>query len=136
MEREGLRLYAVLRSDIRMSSGKAIAQAGHAYLQTMIETLAAGDPRAMAYAGLAPGTKIALDGGSLENLLTLRDWLAGRGVPHAVITDQGHVEPPDFDGSDVVTALGVGPVTRLEARRLRLLARLPLWGAPRKGGAP
>ncbi|MFZ3584467.1 peptidyl-tRNA hydrolase [Loktanella sp. DJP18] len=134
-EREqDLRLYAVLRSDIQISSGKAIAQCGHAYVQTFIAALADRDPRSEAYARLTPGTKITLDGGSLTNLIALRDKMVSRGIPHALITDRDHLELPDFDGSPTVTALGIGPITRSDARRL--LSRLPLWGAARsRGGA-
>jgi len=117
-----------------MSSGKAIAQAGHAYLDAMLASLAVKDPKADAYASLHPGTKITLDGGSEADLLRLRDKLAARGIPHALIVDSGHVEMPDFDGSPTITALGVGPLTRSEARKL--LSKWRLWGAPRKGGAP
>lgn len=129
---QDLRLYALLRSDIRMSSGKAIAQAGHAYLDTMLAALAVNDPQARAYASLQPGTKITLDGGSEADLLRLRDKLVARDIPHALIVDSGHVEMPDFDGSPTITALGIGPLTKVEARRL--LSKWSLWGASRNRG--
>ena len=117
-----------------MSSGKAIAQAGHAYLQTMLTALDADAPHAQAYARLAPGTKIALDGGDANALTRLARKLDARGIPNSLIIDHGHVEPPHFDGSPVMTALGVGPIIRADARKLQ--STQPQWGRRRKGCAP
>jgi PTH2 family peptidyl-tRNA hydrolase len=60
-------------------------------------------------------------------MLRLLDRLAATPLPFTRIVDSGHVEPPDFDGSPVLTAIGVGPVLRAEAPPF--LKRLPLWGA-------
>jgi peptidyl-tRNA hydrolase len=37
------------------------------------------------------------------------------GIPCSLITDSGHVMLPHFDGSPVVTAVGIGPCTRQQA---------------------
>lgn len=116
-----------------MSTGKAIAQAGHAFVQSLLTSFALSDPRSTAYARLKPGTKITIDGGSDTDLLALRDRLVRFGIPHALIIDEGHVELPDFDGSPTITALGIGPLTRKEASRI-VTGRL--WGKPPRGGAP
>jgi len=115
-----------------MSYGKSIAQAGHAYLDTFLDALETDPVRAQAYASLKPGTKIALEGGNENSLLDLHDRCRAAGIPCQLITDHGHVELPDFDGSDVLTALGVGPIDRKAARRL--LSRFRLWRG--KGGGP
>lgn len=116
-----------------MSEGKANAQSGHAYVDALLLSLSHNNPdiRAAAerYAALTPGTKICLDGGSLERLEQLSVELELAGIPHVRIIDQGHVEPPQFDGSPVLTAIGVGPVSRSDAPKC--LRRLPMWS----GGA-
>lgn len=98
-----------------MPPGKLAAQAGHAYLGAF---LAADENIASRYASDPPGTKICLGARDLSELLALRDYAASKGIPHALITDSGHVCPPDFDGSPIVTALGVGPATRREVANL------------------
>ncbi|ETX13341.1 hypothetical protein OCH239_10890 [Roseivivax halodurans JCM 10272] len=128
-----MRLYAVLRGDLIMSEGKSNAQAGHAYVDALLLSLTDPDPeiraRAEAYAALRPGTKICLDGGGHARLERLADRFEATGIPCARIVDQGHVEPPHFDGSPVLTALGVGPF--LKSDTPRALRRLSMW----RGGA-
>lgn len=117
-----------------MSQGKAIAQAGHAYTDTLLLALDDKDPSAAAYAALKPGTKIALTGGDAEALRDLHVRLRAAGLPAALIVDSGHIELPDFDGSPTITALGIGPIDRRQARKF--LGRLKLWGGAGTGGAP
>ena len=111
-----------------MSDGKAHAQSGHAYTDALLHALSQDDPRASAYVHLRPGTKVCLNGGSHADLLRLLDRLAATPLPHVRIIDSGHVEPPDFDGSPVLTAIGIGPIRRAEAPPF--LKRLPLWTRP------
>lgn len=120
-----MRLYAILRSDISMSIGKSIAQAGHAYLGSLSVAHNRSLPIAKAYSDLDVATKICLDGGSEDNLLRLHDKLSHLNIPSFLVVDSGHVELPDFDGSPTLTALGVGPVLRNEAPGF--LKKLPLW---------
>lgn len=116
-----------------MSHGKASAQAGHAYVGTLLRSLnhpsASVRTDARAYAMLEPGTKICLDGGSRDAFLRLLARLEAEAVPHVLIIDRDHVELPDFDGSPVMTAIGIGPLYRNETPPF--LRRLPLWtGGP------
>lgn len=128
-EAEELKLYAILRGDLIMSEGKANAQAGHAYVDALLHSLHHDDHLiqgwARAYAAARPGTKICLDGGSLSDLDRLSQALEAEGLPHIRITDRNHVELPHFDGSPIVTAIGIGPLPR--DLRPRALRRLPLW---------
>lgn len=110
-----------------MSEGKCIAQAGHAYTDTLLAHLQTDHGRA--YAALRPGTKICLSGGSDDDLLRLAERLSLAGIPHVTITDSGHVELPDFDGSPVLTAIGVGPIPRALAPGF--LRKLKLYTKPR-----
>lgn len=106
-----------------MSPGKAAAQAGHAWVDTLLLHPAA--PHHAAYRALRPGTKLVLDGGSESALLRLVDRLDRAAVPFTLIHDQDHVEPPDFDGSRILTALGAGPFPK--GGEPSCLRRLPLW---------
>ena len=106
-----------------MSPGKAAAQAGHAWLDTLL--LNPDAPYASAYRDLRPGTKVTLDGGDAAAMLRLADALAREGAPFSLIHDQGHIEPPHFDGSLVLTALGAGPFAK--GSEPRALRKLPLW---------
>jgi PTH2 family peptidyl-tRNA hydrolase len=116
-----------------MSEGKSNAQAGHAYVDALLLSLSQNDPqiraRAEAYAALRPGTKVCLDGGSVAELERLADRLDAAGIPYARIIDRDHVEPPHFDGSPVLTAIGLGPFPKSETPRA--LRRLSMW----RGGA-
>lgn len=123
----------MLRGDLVMSEGKANAQAGHAYVNALLHALSSNDPdhreAAMAYAGLCPGTKVCLDGGSGADLDRLGEACTDLAIPHIRIYDQDHVEPPHFDGSRILTAMGIGPIPRDLAPKI--LRRLRLWA----GGA-
>lgn len=139
-DEEELKLYSVLRGDLIMSEGKANAQSGHAYVDALLQSLHHENPliqaRARIYAADRPGTKICLDGGALPHLEALAAELAAAGIPHIQITDRNHVELPDFDGSPIVTALGIGPLpSNLRPKALR---RLKLWagGARLRGNTP
>lgn len=112
-----------------MSEGKSNAQAGHAYVDALLLSLSHDNlvfrAAAERYAALTPGTKICLDGGSLERLEHLSAEFELAGIPYVRIIDEGHVEPPHFDGSPVLTAIGVGPFTRSDAPKC--LRRLRMW---------
>ncbi|WP_322786334.1 peptidyl-tRNA hydrolase [Leisingera caerulea] len=134
---ETLRLYAVLRGDLIMSEGKSNAQAGHAYVDTLLSSLSHGNTELRAnaegYASLRPGTKVCLDGGSEDRLELLASKLDAAGIPYVRIIDQDHIEPPHFDGSPVLTAIGAGPFTRRDTPKC--LRRLPMWTGGARGAA-
>lgn len=117
-----------------MSRGKAHAQSGHAYLESFLQATRTHPDIAARYARLAPGTKICLAADGAE-ILRLHEALGDAGIPSALVIDRDHVEPPDFDGSPILTALGVGPLRSCAAAGL--LDHLPLWPGRgrRKGGA-
>lgn len=110
-----------------MSAGKAAAQAGHAFLGALSAangTSFADDTAA--YLKEAPGTKVVL-GAALPDLERLADRLDRAGIPSFLVVDEGHVAPPDFDGSRIVTALGIVPLRRALSRRH--LSRFKPYGA-------
>lgn len=115
------RLYAIVRSDITMPEGKMAAQAGHAFLEAY---LVSDRELQDAYRADGIGTKVVLSA-TLSQIETIRDRCEWLGVPHRLIVDTGHVCPPDFDGSPVTTALGIG----LDPRAATLVRNLNLVGA-------
>ena len=102
-----------------MPPGKLAAQAGHAFLEAY---LASPPDEAAEYRADSPGTKVVLAGG-LSRIMRALDQCERRGIPHALIVDSGHICPPDFDGSPVITALGVG----LSPDAPRIASRFKLW---------
>ena len=98
-----------------MSRGKTDAQAGHAFCSSLLNFIENEDG-ALGLLRAEPVTRVVLVAKGLSRLERARDLASGLGLPCALFTDSGHVEPPDFDGSPVVTALGIGPCRRGAAR--------------------
>ena len=109
-----------------MPPGKLASQAGHAFLEAFLTAQKASPATAALYAADPPGTKVVLRARHLYDIERVRHECARLGIPHALITDSGHVLPPHFTGAPIVTALGFGPATRDEVGRLtRGLALVP-----------
>lgn len=98
-----------------MSPGKAASQAGHAFLDSF---LSASPHIAEAYHADGMGIKVVLAAEGEHELRTLYTTAQGLGLPCALVVDSNHIMPPHFDGSPIVTALGIGPVTREQAKPL------------------
>jgi peptidyl-tRNA hydrolase len=113
-----LKLYAVLREDLGMSTGKAASQAGHAYLQAL---MAADPARQAEYHRDGLGTKVCLLAANLRQLLTLHHRAKELGLPCALIEDTGR--NTTFNGVPTISAVGIGPLSPDEAKLLR---RFPL----------
>lgn len=112
-------MYAVVRRDLEMPPGKLSAQAGHAYTSSLYECIDRNPEDARRYRhGINGGSKVTLHCRDERELRRLADRCAEAGVPHSLFTDEGHVLLPHFDGSPVVTALGIGPLPRGLARPL------------------
>jgi len=102
-----------------MPAGKLSAQAGHAFTDALCDALDHDPERFQSYRrdGIG-GSKVTL---LVKNEYALRRAYAeaiAAGLPAALITDSGHVMPPHFDGSPIVTALGIGPCRRDECRHI------------------
>lgn len=108
-EADPLRLYALVRADLSMCSGKIASQAGHAFLDAF-QRASLQDPLiAERYQCDSHGIKICLSAKNLNRLITARDWCYEQGIPHALITDLGFTQ---FEGQSTITALGFGPVRK------------------------
>ena len=105
--------YAIIRSDLKMSTGKLAAQAGHAYTDTLYDAHDNHPERFEAYRVL--GSKVTLKVKNESQLLQLYKGFKELGLPCALVTDSQHVIPGTaFDGSPIITAVGVGPIERHE----------------------
>ena len=102
-----------------MSMGKAAAQAGHAYTNSLLTALKDTPELAEQYEQIgAIGTKICLKAKSLMQIRMAHDKAIRLGLPCSLITDSGHIMPPHFDGSPIITALGIGPLTKENSKFL------------------
>lgn len=97
-----------------MPPGKLAAQAGHAFLQAFEQAQRITPDIAKQYQSDPPGTKVVLVSNTLQQLLEAQDKCIASNIPHALIIDSHHILPPHFDGSPIVTAIGIGPCTRGE----------------------
>lgn len=100
-----------------MTNGKANAQSGHAYTNTLLTAIE--QDKLHGYESIGKiGTKICLVAKNLLQLEKAHDKAQEFGIPCSLITDEGHVMLPHFDGSPVITALGIGPTTKEQAKFL------------------
>lgn len=103
-----------------MTAGKAASQAGHAFLDSF---LTAHPDAAQAY--LADGgTKIVLSVADERQLCELYHRARMAKLPCAMVVEEHHVMPPIFDGSPIVTAFGLGPLPRDQAKPITRGLRL------------
>jgi len=92
-----------------MTSGKAASQAGHAFLASFLK---ASPAASKAYVDDDGGTKVVLAVSDEPSLWQLYKKASDAGLPCALHVESGHVMPPMFDGSPIVTAIGIGPAER------------------------
>lgn len=109
------RLYAVVRTDLGMSAGKCCSQAGHGFLDSFLAA-SSDAARCAAYRAVRHGTKVALGVDSLDALLRVWRKAQRLNLPHALVIDEGCAN--FFGGRPIVTALGIGPLTRSEANKI------------------
>ena len=98
-----------------MNSGKVAAQAGHAYLDAYLQALELKPEIAELYKSEHHGIKVCLAVSSLDDLLKAELKSKLIGLPHALITDLGYTQ---FEGQSTITALGIGPATKDEIKRI------------------
>ncbi|MBK1670680.1 hypothetical protein CKO28_21915 [Rhodovibrio sodomensis] len=98
-----------------MPPGKAAAQAGHAFAASLLAAVDL-DPELLPVLQARSITRVVLCAGDLAALHVLHARARASGLPAALFEDRGHVLPPDFDGTPIATALGIGPCCRSAAR--------------------
>ena len=111
-------MYAIVREDLKMSPGKMAAQTGHAFLDTYDLCRKEYPDRAAQYHDGCHGTKVVLGVRDLAELEAVFERCKAAGLPTTKVVDSGHVLLPHFDGGEVVTCVGVGPVLRNESHHI------------------
>lgn len=102
-----------------MPSGKLAAQAGHAYTDALMDALDKNPELVSNYRNLDKGgSKVTLKSKNLNQLLNAYEQAKAEGLPVALIVDANHILPPHFDGSPIITAIGIGPVTKAQVSHI------------------
>lgn len=102
-----------------MPAGKLSAQAGHAFGDSFAQAQQLFPNLAADYRNpLKGGSKVVLKAKNTRQLLKAFVQARAQGLPCALVVDQHHILPPHFDGSPVITALGIGPCTKEQARAI------------------
>lgn len=109
-----LYLYAIVRKDLEMPPGKLASQAGHAFTDSLCLALDQDPDRFHNYRNGHGGSKVVLKAKGETQLINTYNRIRELGIPCTMIVDQKHVMPPHFDGSPIITALGIGPCYRDE----------------------
>ncbi len=102
-----------------MPIGKLAAQAGHAYTDTLYQAHDTDPKRYHAYRiDGTGGSKVTLKAKNESKLIQAYNDCIALGLPCAIIVDREHILPPHFDGSPIITALGIGPCTKDEVKQV------------------
>lgn len=109
-------MFAIVRKDLDMPSGKLAAQAGHAYTDS-IATAKEDVIQAYRTESLG-GSKVTLKAKNENALIRAYNEALEAGLPCSIVVDRNHVLPPHFDGSPIITALGIGPCKHSEAKHI------------------
>jgi peptidyl-tRNA hydrolase, PTH2 family len=102
-----------------MPAGKLSSQAGHGYTDALFDCHDRAPELFYRYKNkINAGSKATLVAKDEAALLKAAHQCEETGIPHALFYDEGHVMLPHFDGSPILTALGIGPVRRADAKRI------------------
>jgi peptidyl-tRNA hydrolase len=113
--------YVIIRSELGMPAGKLASQAVHAARMSLIRYLSDNPGRAEEFLSKGScGSVVVLKGKRLSDLEKARFQALSAGIPCCLFSDSGHVLPPFFDGTPVVTALAIGPA---EKESMRVIAK-------------
>ena len=110
-----LRMYAIARNDLEMTSGKLASQTGHAFLGAHRRASSELQDQ------YNNGTKITLSG-TLDDIENARKYCEEHNIPHYLMIDEHHIMLPHFTGKPIITALGIGPITKADSTFLKHLS--------------
>lgn len=112
-------MYAIIRGDLEMTPGKAASQSGHAF-KLLTKNIITSNPLLAEeyFSDGGIGTNVCLTSNNLEKLINAHEECKRIGIPSFLIVDEGHIMPPHFDGSPIITALGIGPAKRHDVKQI------------------
>lgn len=101
-----------------MPAGKLSAQTGHAFTDTLCKALDKPETANLFwdYRRGNAGSKVTLVAKNEAALHRILADAEAAGIPSALVTDEGHILLPHFTGEKIITAVGVGPCTKAQAR--------------------
>ncbi|MCL4362207.1 MAG: peptidyl-tRNA hydrolase Pth2 [Candidatus Parvarchaeota archaeon] len=118
MEKE-IKQVIILRKDVKMGTGKMVAQGSHASLMSFLHTEKSYPEIAKKW--LAEGeTKIVLKVNKEDEFEELKNRLKRSGIPFQVVKDAGQTQVPP--GTE--TAIGVGPYYTDEINKITAKLKL------------
>ena len=113
-----LRMYAILRGDLEMTSGKAASQIGHAF-KLLTKNILEYDPQiACEYFADGMGTNVCLIAKNELALERAYEQAIAAGLFCELVIDEHHIMPPHFTGEPILTAIGIGPCRRDEIHHI------------------
>lgn len=98
-----LRMYIIMVKELEMEPGKLAAQAAHIAQETI---LIAPDSVVNEYRGNGMGTKLMLKG-KRKDIYQIAELATSQGIICGIGCDRGHILLPHFDGSPVITGIGL-----------------------------
>lgn len=102
-----------------MPAGKSHSQMGHAFTDTLMNAQEYHPEAVLRYRNRnSGGSKVALKAKNESQLISAYNKARAAGLPCSIVVDQEHILPPHFDGKPIITALGIGPCTKEEARQI------------------
>lgn len=102
-----------------MPAGKLAAQAGHAYTDALFVAQQQDPQRVINYRNeQLGGSKVTLEAKNEQALLKAYNEIRQLGIPCSIVVDTGHILPPHFDGSPIITAIGIGPCKKSECHAI------------------
>jgi len=107
-------MYALVRMDIGMETGKIASQAGHGYLGAFVKTSPEIQKAYQGDDGI--GTKVCLKAKNLQAIERVESELISANIPYYKVIDSGCAN--FFNGEPIVTALGISPVTKEQIQHI------------------
>lgn len=102
-----------------MPIGKLSAQAGHAYTDTLTLAITEAPEAYSKYRNEnTGGSKVTLKAKNEDHLIKAYNQALEEGIPCSIVVDREHIFPPHFDGSPIITALGIGPCTKSQIQHI------------------
>lgn len=102
-----------------MTSGKLASQVSHASRLSLLNFVRKNPHAIDEFIKLnSAGSVVVLHAKNATILSKIYEQAQSEGLPSALFKDSGHIMPPFFDGSPVITGLGLGPATKESMRHL------------------
>lgn len=103
-----------------METGKLSAQAGHAYTDVLDLAQETDPKRREGYRNPnTGGSKVTLKARNENQLIRALNEARAAGIPAIPVVDANHIIPnTPFDGSPIITAIGIGPCRQDEVRHI------------------